>query len=497
MDGDGFLYDDPKLLTQLRAPDEINRQIEQGINTISHNPKNSARFGSWIYKSQLYSGDIDLTSIEAHCCDIPTATKQFVKDTQNIVKKIQKTKSHYIGDIKAGIDQALIIDIGDLSFSRTGKPSITGYNRETVAFAIKQLYRDGLINSKEYEEIMKYVIENIDLEQWEKLYAVLRDKWLLRWSPAEILKGVKKLSGNRKITLGEAINQHTMTKIDMWAKVNERFIEYSNVLTYYMVDKQGNKTLLNYVNVPEGIQEGLKKEVEKYAFSIKDFKPFKMIKRMWSMARTNKDYKMIELLTPLMQTDLGRLSQINSDLEVLIGIIKNVKSPPMASIMQEIDNLKWRIGNIFEINIEPQAVIKDLNYILSKNKNTAKNKKELIKFLEALQTFFKQTINREALRALKNMGLYPPPSSYLPDNMSGSGFWGDFWEGFKMPFKAINSVIPISSLVSTINPVAGLAVKALGGCDNPDSPNCPKKRDKKKNQKDNKGDMLRDLIGNI
>jgi hypothetical protein len=137
-----------------------------------------------------------------------------------------------------------------------------------------------------------------------------------------------------------------------------------------------------------------------------------------------------------MQTDLGRLSQINSEIETLIMILINVKSPPMASIIRQIDNFKWRIGNIFEIDINAESIIKTLDDLINKKKNIVNNKKFIVEVLDDMHTFFKKIIASETMRVLKNIGYYPPPSDYLPHR----------------------------------NP------NIKGGCDNPNSPFCPSNR---------------------
>jgi hypothetical protein len=45
---------------------------------------------------------------------------------------------------------------------------------------------------------------------------------------------------------------------------------------------------------------------------------------------------------------------------------------------------------------------------------------------------------------------------------NGGSFLNDFWTGFKMPFQAINKVVPISTLASLVHPAAGVAAKAIG-----------------------------------
>jgi hypothetical protein len=196
----------------------------------------------------------------------------------------------------------------------------------------------------------------------------------------------------------------------MWTKIDGKYLEFSNVLSYYWIDNKGNRHILNFANDLSNLQDALKYEVQKYAFSKDAFKPFKMVKRMWSLARSNKDFKIIKLLTPLMQTDLGRLSQISSEIETLVNMLENIRTPPMLSIIKQIDGYLLRIASIFELNINEKNTINEFHKLL-KHKN---DKEYLIKHLKELKKFFTGIINNETIHQLKEMGLYPPPANYLP-----------------------------------------------------------------------------------
>lgn len=419
-EGEGLLYNDPKQLTKKRGDDEVNKPIMKGIETISKNIDNIVPFGSWTYKSQLYPGDIDLIELEQHCCDIKEATKKFVKDTKKIVKKIKKSRGYYLGDIKAGIDISYLIDIGEIGYDREGRATIKNYNPEYIKHQIeKKLVLTKIIPEKTLIELLRLIKNEVNQEEYEKLYTYLRDKWLLRWSEQEILKGNKQLDGKRKITLGQAINMPTMTKIDMWTNINGTFIEFSNVLTYFLVDKQGNKRLLNFQNDIRNLVNDLKYEVQKYAFSEKDFRPYKMLKRMWSIARMTKDEKMLSIITPLMQTDLGRLSQMSSEMETLINILEKVKTPPIPTIMKQLDNYKWKLGNVFEVDINTKKMIDEIKEMMKHNKNRKADKEYLKENLTNIRKYINGVVADVTIEELRKIGLYPPPKSYLPEEVRG------------------------------------------------------------------------------
>ncbi len=465
--GKGFLFDDnelPTKLMELKDKRTINKQILKGIGTITSDKENTVPFGSWIYKSQLYPSDVDLVEITAKCCDLETVIPYFVKKTKKVVKKIQETRGAYFGDIKAGFDYAFKINIGDLTYNKIGNSKITGYNAEHIKHEYLKLRELDIIDNKELKKLNDLTPNNIDNAGFETLYDTLREKFLLRWTPSEILKGKKSLSGNRIITLTEAIQMPTMTKIDMIMLVNERFIEFSNVLVYVLKDEKGNETVLNFANKQDKLEliEDLKYEVQKYAYSIKNFKPFKMVKRIWSIARLTKDKPMVKKLTGLMQTDLGRLSQIVSEIETLLLILSNVKSPPLSAMLEQIDNFKYRMSNVFEIPIDIDYIINTVDKITKTKLKTTQNKKLAITKLKDMKKYIMKFINEITLLQLKKLGLLPIPANYLPPDYE-TRYEEDLEGGIiDYPNYYEKKVKPIGYF-DDIN----------GGCDTPWSPNCP------------------------
>lgn len=416
-DGEGFfLYGDPAKASQLKNRQAVSKEIIKGLKTISVDPENLIHYGSWVYKSQQYPGDIDVTELVSHCCDIETATKEFVKDTQRVIKNIQKKGNNsYVGDIKAGWDPVFKINIGDLTFNKVGKPKILNYCPDQIRELLESVHRLKLMTTPELNNFLKLVPNKIDQLGFETLHKELRKKWLLRWDPEEVIQGYKILSRDRVLTLAEAINMPTMTKVDMWTNVNGRFVEFSNVLSYYLVDKKKKKILLNFINKPEQLIPQLKQEIQKYAFTELEFKPYKMVKRMWSLARITKDYKMIEILTPIMQTDLGRISQINSEMETIVLMLESIKKPPMKEIIDEIDSWKYRLDSVYELDIDFDNLIKIFDKITSsKTTNTKGNKKYIIEKLTKIRETFKHIVEKETMIQLKRFNLYPPPPNYLP-----------------------------------------------------------------------------------
>lgn len=410
----GLLSNDNSKLIAVKPRSSISNEVQKAINVISFDKENVVPFGSWIYKAAPFPGDIDLIETDTKCCDRDDTISFFAKGFQKIVKRIIRTKGFYLGDIKAGLDDAFIVDMGELKFDKNGVSSIIGYNMYKVLEQLKHLHDEDILNSDDYESMLKLTKQNINQQDFEELYDMIRDKRIVRWTGPEISSGFKLLPGNRKITLKHAIAQQTISKIDMWTLINGRFQEVTDLYTFIFKNIKGETEVLNYENDIEHLEESLKIEIQKYAFSKKFFKPFKMVKRMWSLARITKDLRMVKILTPLVQSDVGRLSQMNSDIEVIIDILAKVKSPPLPSILKEIDNFRPRLANAYEINIDEQRLDDMIVDILKHKNNTVKDKKYIINELHKIKEYLAILIKNETVKYLNKVGLVPIPYSYLP-----------------------------------------------------------------------------------
>ncbi len=407
-------------LTKLKNFDAFTNQMKNGIETISGNKKPNKKiyYGSYTYKSQLYPGDIDLIELTEKCCDVKTALQKFARQMQTIVRNIQKKPGTYVGDIKAGWDYPLKLNIGYIRYDNLGNYYINDYNPSKIRNDFHDLYKKGFIDGNEYKALSYLVKDKPTNLEYETLVQKLREKWLLRWTADEVLRGYKILKPNRKLSLANAIGTPTMTKIDMWTVINNKYIEISNMMIFYLIDKKGNRTLLNLVppDYLYDVIEDLRYDIQKMSFSPLYMKPFKAIKRMWAVARLIKDPVMINKLTPIMQTDLGRLSQINAELEVMVLMLFNVKNLPVSEInrmKQSINQIRYRLENIYQIDLDEHYISKMFDNIMnSKNKDVMKN------LLVKLRKYFKSLIEPEALRILKEKGLFPPPMKYLPDAKS-------------------------------------------------------------------------------
>ncbi len=416
LEGDGlkeFNYEDD---TKKRNIESYDREVLKAISNVTYSGSRLQPFGSWTYRSQLYPGDIDLLDFWYECCSREEATEKYVKIFQNMIYKIMNKTSVYMGDIKTGIDRAFIFDIGSLRyFTPDGNWEIKDYHPDKIHKELKKLYNDDYLTKSEYEMFIKLSPNQIDNKQFEILRSTLRDKWLLRWTPKEIAQGYKVIRPNRKYTLAQSMNDPTMLKLDTWTQVHGKFLEVSNIIfLYYNNNKKS--ILMNYKD-PDHIiiaPEELRKDVQLLVFSPLAFRPFKALKRMWSIARMTKNINDVKKMTPIMQTDLGRLAQINSEIEVMILILKNLKDfpshkePPINKIKKQLDDIKYRIQNVYDIPLDMDNLIAVFNSMQKMNNDS------LLKMLMELKEFFKKKIDIRTVMEMKNIGLWPPPKRFLP-----------------------------------------------------------------------------------
>ncbi len=397
-----------KKLIATKSPDSVPFEIAKGINIITkQNADKIIPVGSWIYKSQLYPGDVDLIEIETDSGSRKKVVDNAVKTIQNIVKHILDTRRYYLTDVKSGIDEAFQIFIGKEIFDNDGNWSVIHYSRKRISIDLYRLYKNGIIPEDEYRSLRRLVVPNNEVtrESYEKLSEALRERWVLRWSWKEIKKGYKTFYNNRKIKLSDTVQQKgIMTKIDIVTLVNGVFVEFSNVMSFRRKLPDGRIENLNYYLDPNELDRDLRYEVQKYAF--KTPKPFKLAKRMWNLARVRKDFKVLEALTPLLQSELGRLNQINSEVDTVMLLIEKIENPPMTSIIKEINRWAYRLQNISDF--DTKHIVKMINEATYLTKSRIHNE------LDKIHSKLNKIMYDNTMIELNQLGLYPPPPDYLP-----------------------------------------------------------------------------------
>ena len=273
----------------------------------------------------------------------------------------------------------------------------------------------GLLSQEEYSKLIILLPNNSkDIHKWEKFRDEYRKFLVFRWNIDELIAGekiVKRKNTTMKVSLKSALLHESVVKLDVWAKVNNNYIEITNYLLLMYLDKKGNP---KYVNTPMGdyIQK-LIYDINHYTKS-ENPKYMKAAKRIWSIAVHQEDKDMLNKLYKLFSSDASVLYQISAEIETIIDMFNILSHPPFDEIIDQIERFKNRINVVYNISTftkeeenEIYTFIDDAIDIFNNNKNTiykkSKNKycDKIIKILKFIMEKLDTNVNLYTMDYLK------------------------------------------------------------------------------------------------
>jgi hypothetical protein len=384
------------------------------VKLLSFNKKDEASpFGSFIYRLQKYPGDIDLVETFTECCTMDEVINKFSRALKKMIKDISNKRTHYFSEVKAGLDKRYDIDIGNMINGRYLP------DKKLFDYSMK-MYYNNLITEDEFK-IIFYIFKNVkDLgqDEYDTIYNIFREHRILRWQPKEILEGKKILPGNQIKYLNDALQDHTPVKIDQLVLLGDRFIEVTNFVML-AIQKDDELVPINIdLELEHNANVQLPQEIEKLYFSDYYYSPFKMIKRMYSLARHNRNEEILYKIIPFVSSNISLLYQLKSEIDTLILILKKLKTPPTITINKQLDGMKNRLASIIEIGTED---LENYNQFINKIIKTKKSE-EKIEMLERLNKSFKKKINYDTIKYLEKIEFNPPPYYVLPITRKYSTF---------------------------------------------------------------------------
>lgn len=230
--------------------------------------------------------------------------------------------------------------------------------------------------------------------------------FIIRWSDHELLKGYKILPGGYRVDLERALMDQTIVKLDIWAPIEGRYVEVSNFLIIEVEEPDGTTYPLNGLQ-PDYI-ESIKGDVDTY-FNKDNLNAFKATKRMLLLAIAYKDEEMIKHIVPLVNSNIGLLYQIVSDLNTIVDMVEklDVRSP-YEYLYMELDNMKNRLSYIYDFDFNESEVDAKINMII---KSKLKGQ-QLIHTLDYLINHLLDTLNKLTLSYDELHGIAPPPDGY-------------------------------------------------------------------------------------
>jgi hypothetical protein len=307
-----------------------------------------------------YIGDYDSTD---------DASKATPRQFQEIIKHLMKIDNLYIADIKIGEIERLRIIPSDMHIE---KGHVVGYDREAILTKMKAL---GDTRSRFFPPKMTLARYFDAIEEFKE--------HIVRFTAAQVLAGT-----NGDITLSAAMALPGRFKLDVIAYVNNKYCDINMLYTR---------------NEKSDLKRALKESVLQYSKT----RPFKMARRIFSIARADKDTATIDILLPLFNSDLGRLYTIISDITVLLYLFENKQKIPHERFKREIEELKQRMTNIWNLS----GFTKKRKQFIATMDQLLKN--ESVTPLKRLETALQTILNDATAKELRRIGLLPPPARFV------------------------------------------------------------------------------------
>jgi hypothetical protein len=161
------------------------------------------------------------------------------------------------------------------------------------------------------------------------------------------------------------------------------------------------------------VEQELKESILYYSLSNRWFK---VAKRMFSYSRFHDDERALRDLTPILNSDVGRLYIILSDILTIQELLERDIDMPKNKILFELDQLRGRFANIYAIphflRIEFQ-IVKLLNNALQSIHSKKFDKVGLSQDLGNISILLLNIINTETEIELIRIGFLPLQHKYL------------------------------------------------------------------------------------
>lgn len=311
------------LYASKRFPDNYSERVLEILTALSMTGlKGIEVVGSASQRAQLYSSDYD-ASENVRAKNIPEELKQ-------IIQRVRGLEETYFGDIKCGH----IPEYDILASAKVVDGKVVGFNKLSSIKGIDLALEQRAITqeeAKQFRSILNKVTSPLELLEAKKEIRF----HILRWTPAQILAGELFYRG-MMFTLDQAVNSGGLIKIDVIANIHDRFTECSMIYNVY----KGKKLITLQ---PSPIRISLAEDILYYS----EREPFKALKRLYSLTKYDKNEEAAKLILPLLNSDLGRLNAIISDLNTLHSLLELRNFEPTPDVIDQIDVMREKMGNIY------------------------------------------------------------------------------------------------------------------------------------------------------
>jgi len=311
--------------------------------------------GSMSLRAQLYAGDYDGYEVVNEKGKLESVLVRLRKRFQSMVKDLRSRKDTWIGDIKSGTHEAWRVIPRDAGFV-DGK--LQGYNQTACKRKVAELLEKNIISAQEAKEAEEMLKPNPSVSEFLKAKSKIKFN-VIRWTVPEVLANAKRLRDGSVVNLESCFNSPIITKMDVIALVqNNRFTDFSVIYEFHVNGKTINPD-------PVDIVKSLKENILAYK---EEGNYFKAIKRQFALAKYQGDVKTVQRLTPILNSDLGRLYHVYGDVGTLLSLLDGHKGVPDKIVRYEINQFKNRLANVYTLKDflkEHSTIIGMINRVVS------------------------------------------------------------------------------------------------------------------------------------
>jgi hypothetical protein len=310
--------------------------------------------GSMSLRSQQYAGDYDGYERVKMKGSVESVLSRLRQRFQQMIRNLQSMRNVWIGDIKAGVVEDWRVLSRDAHIIN-GK--LVGYDYKHSKSVLHHLLAKRIISSEEAQDAGYMLRPSLSPEDFLKARDSIKFH-IVRWTPAEVLANKKTLRGGSTMTLEQAFHTPGIAKMDTISLVqNNRFTDFSVIYEF-----SAGGTILNPEKID--IETSLKEAV--IAYKAKG-NYFKLLKRVFALAKYQNDTKTIDVLAPVFNSDLGRLYHVVGDIGTLLSLLQDHTGVPIETVRYEIDQFVNRLSNVYSLEgylKNEDIILRDIHAIL-------------------------------------------------------------------------------------------------------------------------------------
>jgi hypothetical protein len=338
----------PLIFAEKSYPDNYPDDAIKILEAMSFG-KGLTLLGSMSLRSQQYAGDYDGYEI-VEVDSIGALRERF----QGIIKHLSAMPDVYIGDIKVGVcDEWRVIP----RKARVVGKKIVGYDADAAREKVAALLASKIVTKQEADEAAALLKDDPTISEFLEAKANIKFH-IIRWKVGEVLANANRLRDGSTVTLEDCFQTPGITKLDVIGLVQRtRFTDFSVI---YEFKQRGRVINPEPINIKQSLEENILAYLSEGNY-------FKVLKRLFALAKYENDTKTAEMLTPVLNSDLGRLYHVVSDIGTLVTLLSEYPTAPMDVIRGEISQFRARLGNIYTLRDflrDENAVLDEITLLL-------------------------------------------------------------------------------------------------------------------------------------